>query len=470
MQLFLNFFLTPLFATFVFIAGLYPIAVKIGFTDKPCHRKQHKTPTPLIGGLAIYLALLVTLFLNIDVQPHQIAFITAITLLVGVGLVDDYKNLGVKIRLVTQIAAALIMTEYAEIKIESVGDLFGFGAIHLGMFAIPFTVFAVVGGINAFNMIDGMDGLAGSLILISIASLAGISWLTHDNVLFNYCLILGACIVAFLSLNLRIFGRSNAKVFLGDTGSTMFGFTVCWLAIDASQGESSLIAPSTVLWIIALPLLDSVCIMLRRLIKGRSPFAPDREHLHHIFTVAGYSNNATLLIILAISLTLSIVGIVADRYLAVPEPILFWIFMLLFLGYYWLMSYAWKVMKISRYLRDTRITDRRDDNQRKQDGQRSGSDRRYIPSRHELEKFYKASGLMAGLLRQPFRKNAASAKKNTTKNDAEALKNEYSADDKRNIPTEKPAAHDKGNQNSDTSKPTESRSLLVESASTIQPS
>ena len=405
MHMLLNFFLTPLFATLVFIAGLYPFAVKIGFTDKPCHRKQHKTPTPLIGGLAIYLALLVTLLPNINIQPNQIAFISAITLLVGVGLVDDYKSLGVKVRLVAQIAAALIMTEYADIKIENLGNLFGFGAIHLGIFAVPFTVFAVVGGINAFNMIDGMDGLAGSLTLISIASLAALSWTSHDATLFSYCLIFGACIVAFLSLNLRIFGRPNAKVFLGDTGSTMFGFSVCWLAISASQGGHGLIAPSTVLWIIALPLLDSVCIMLRRLVKGRSPFAPDREHLHHIFTVAGYGNNATLLIILALSLGLSVVGITADRYLGVPELVLFGLFMLLFVGYYWLMSHAWKVMKISRYIEDMKKPDRRAaTSQSIPREQRSGRDRRYAPSKQDLENYYKAGGFMAALLRQPFPK------------------------------------------------------------------
>jgi UDP-GlcNAc:undecaprenyl-phosphate/decaprenyl-phosphate GlcNAc-1-phosphate transferase len=405
MQIFFNFFLTPLLASLFFIAGLYPVAVKIGFTDKPCHRKQHKTPTPLIGGLAIYLALLLTPFLvDISIRPHQIAFISAISLLVGVGLVDDYRNLGVKVRLLAQIAAALIMTEYADIKIENVGNLLGFGAIHLGIFAVPFTIFAVVGGINAFNMIDGMDGLAGSLTLIAMVSLAGVCWLSHHDTLFCYCLIFSACIVAFLSLNLRIFGRSNAKVFLGDTGSTMFGFTVCWLAIDASQGDNSLVAPSIVLWVIALPLFDSVCIMLRRLMKGKSPFNPDREHLHHIFTVAGYSNNATLLIILAISITLSIVGITASRYLAVPEPILFGIFMLLFVGYYWLMNHAWKVMKICRYIEDMKKPDRRADSQIKSGDQRSGRDRRYVPSKQELVNYYKSGSFMAGLLRQPFSK------------------------------------------------------------------
>jgi UDP-GlcNAc:undecaprenyl-phosphate GlcNAc-1-phosphate transferase len=80
--------------------------------------------------------------------------------------------------------------------------------------------------------------------------------------------------LAFLLFNLRIFGRSSAKIFLGDTGSTLFGFIVCWLLIDVSQGEKNLISPITALWIMALPLFDSVCIMLRRISKGRSPFAP----------------------------------------------------------------------------------------------------------------------------------------------------------------------------------------------------
>jgi UDP-GlcNAc:undecaprenyl-phosphate GlcNAc-1-phosphate transferase len=387
--MFFNFFFIPVLATLAFIAALYDYAVKIGFTDNPCHRKQHKNPTPLIGGLAIYLAILVTFLFNINLLPHQIAFISAVTLLVCVGLIDDYKTLDFKIRLIAQIAAGLIMTEYAHIKIENLGNLFSFGDIYLGIFATAFTVFAVVGGINAFNMIDGMDGLAGSLTLISISSLATVSWLSHDENLFSYCLIFVASIVAFLSLNLRIIGRSNAKIFLGDTGSTLLGFSVCWLAIGASQGENSLITPSTVLWIIAVPLIDSVCIMLRRIRKGKSPFNPDREHLHHIFNVAGCSNNSTLMIILIISLSLSITGITANLYFGIPESALFWSFMFLFACHYWLMNHAWKIMKISRYLRSTRLRDRRIESQIIIEDQRSGSDRRYVPTEYELEKFYR---------------------------------------------------------------------------------
>ncbi|WP_448506388.1 UDP-N-acetylglucosamine--undecaprenyl-phosphate N-acetylglucosaminephosphotransferase [Immundisolibacter sp.] len=402
--MFLIFFLMPLLATVFFIFALYPCALKIGFTDKPCHRKQHQKHTPLIGGIAIYFAILITLFFNNNPLPNQTAFIAAATLLVCVGLIDDYKGLGVKIRLIAQIAAVLIMAEFAHVKISDLGDLLGLGNIRLGNYATVFTLFAVVGGINAFNMIDGIDGLAGSLTLISIASIAAISWIFQDWVLFKFCLIFIASILAFLLFNLRIFGRSSAKIFLGDTGSTLLGFTVCWLSIDASQGEKNLITPTTVLWIIALPLFDSVCIMLRRLRKGRSPFNPDREHLHHVFHVAGYSINQTLGIMLIFSFGLSFTGIIASLFLKIPEPALFGFFILLFVSHYWLIDNAWMIIKISRYLNRTKAFDRRVENKRTEVDMRSKIDRRYIPTQQELEKIDKYNEFFrAALLRQHFR-------------------------------------------------------------------
>jgi UDP-GlcNAc:undecaprenyl-phosphate/decaprenyl-phosphate GlcNAc-1-phosphate transferase len=386
--MFLNFFLIPICATFIFITALYPLAVNVGFTDKPCHRKQHKKPIPLIGGLAIYLTLLASTFLTNHPLPHQIAFVVAATILISVGLIDDYRGLGVKIRLIAQIAAGLIMTQVADIKIDNLGDLLGFGELHLGFFASAFTVFAIVGGINAFNMVDGMDGLAGSLSLISIASLAGVSWISQDFNTFSFCLIFIAALIAFLSLNLRIFGRSNAKIFLGDSGSTLLGFTICWLAIGSSQGEQALITPPTVLWIMALPLMDSVCIMLRRLRKGRSPFQPDREHLHHIFHVAGLSNNLILKILVFISLSLAVIGLTGSHYLGVPKSAMFWLFLFLFATHYWLMSKAWTIMKITRFLLATRTSERRVRNIEVTNNRRSGVERRLIPTENELEKYH----------------------------------------------------------------------------------
>lgn len=344
-------FFTALLATIILIFALYPCAKKIGLMDEPDHRKHHHRSTPLIGGLAIYLALLITLGFRDIPLPNQTAFILASTLLVCVGLIDDYKGLGVRIRLVAQITAVLIMTEIADIKIVNLGDLLGFGTINLGPFSTVFTVFAVVGGINAFNMIDGIDGLAGSLTLVSLGSIAAVSWYFQELALLYYCIVFIASIIAFLLFNLRIFGRSNGAIFLGDTGSTLLGFTVCWLTIYASEEAHRIIKPATVLWIMALPLFDSICIMSRRISKGKSPFAPDRNHLHHILAAADFTTNQTLLIMLFFSVGLSITGITASLFFNINEQVLFASFLLLFACHYFGMVHAWKLMKIVRLIR-----------------------------------------------------------------------------------------------------------------------
>lgn len=385
----INFFLVPLFATLFFIAALYPLAVKMGFTDKPCHRKQHKKPTPLIGGFAIYSALLATVLLTINPLPHQSEFFVAATLLMLVGLLDDYRGIGVKVRLVAQMAAGLIMTQIAGIKVDTLGNLFGFGEIQLGDFATAFTVFAMVGGINAFNMIDGMDGLSGSLSLIAFATLAEMAWLAQDIAMYNFCLMFMAALIVFLAFNLRIAGRPNAKIFLGDSGSTFLGFAIFWLAISALHGEHSQMAPPMVLWITALPLMDSVCVMLRRLIKGRSPFQPDREHLHHIFHVAGFGINVTLAILVFVSLSLVMIGITVNHYFSDPDPILFGLFMLLFAVHSWMMGKAWTLIKITRYVLATGRPDRRIQHIIVADDRRSGDNRRFIPSGQEIKDFRK---------------------------------------------------------------------------------
>jgi UDP-GlcNAc:undecaprenyl-phosphate GlcNAc-1-phosphate transferase len=348
-------FIVPLLATIIFIFALTPYAKIIGLMDEPDHRKHHTHSTPLIGGLAIYLALLLTLeFIPIPL-PHQTAFICAATLLAGVGLIDDYRGLSVKIRLITQIVAALIMTEIADIKVIDLGNLLGFGIFDLGIFSTVFTVFSVVGGINAFNMIDGIDGLAGSLALVSIGSIAVISWYCQECILLSYGLIFIAAITAFLLFNLRIFGRSNGAVFLGDTGSTLLGFSACWLAIYASQGAHKIITPTTVLWIIALPLFDSICIMSRRMMKGGSPFTPDRQHLHHILAVVGYTTNQSLLIILFFAVVLAAIGITADLFFNIKEQVSFFFFLLLFFCHYMGMIHAWKLMKIVRFVKSINL-------------------------------------------------------------------------------------------------------------------
>ena len=328
--------LTALLLSIVFILALYPCAIKLGFIDPPCSRKQHEQPTPPIGGLAIFLGSLLTMYF-FDIQiPHQSAFISAMALLVLVGAIDDNRELNVKVRLLAQIIAALIMSEIADIKITSLGDLLGFGPVQITThYSTLLTVFAVVGGINAFNMIDGIDGLAGSSSMISIALTAAIALSFNNFIVLNACLLFIGAIAAFLLFNLRILGRKRALIFLGDSGSTLLGFVICWLVISASQGQERFISPVLVLWIIALPLFDSISIMLHRIRKGQSPFKPDRKHLHHILLSKDFSVNKTLSTILTITVVLAVGGIVASLFFNIEDKYLFTTFMLLFALFYW---------------------------------------------------------------------------------------------------------------------------------------
>lgn len=356
---------------------LRPLATKINLLDKPSSRKNHKGNIPLIGGLSIYLCLLV-IFYWLPVKNN--AYLVAATLIVGCGVIDDYKDLKHTIRLVIEIIAAWILVQWGGVEITHIGNLFAFGEIQLGGFSTIFTIFAIVGGINAFNMLDGIDGLAGGLSLIVFCLLFVIS--AEIPEILTLCTVFIPAICAFLLFNARLFGNEKASIFLGDAGSMLFGFTITYLAIVASQGEHKVIHPTTVLWLIAIPLFDSISIMIRRIAKGKSPFSPDREHFHHILTLAGYTVNQSLSIILTLSFCLGSLGILANIVLNQPEWKMFYLVMCFFFLYYWGMSHAWTVMKVARYLRE-KNTDRRKEERRKDNMPFTGNDRRATAERRD---------------------------------------------------------------------------------------
>ncbi len=339
----LLFGLISFFVTIALIIKLKPLAVKTGLIDVPDTRKQHSGHIPLIGGVTIFLSIVFTLFLGGLLNPHHLAYLAASIFLVTVGLIDDYKNIGTLPRFGTQIAAALIMINAGHVQIQNLGNLLGYGEIRLQQYSGLFTVFAVVGGINAFNMIDGMDGLAGSLALcVFLVIIFLCDAAAHSNIML-LSLLFVTSLTGFLYFNLRICGR-RASVFLGDTGSTLIGFSVCWFLIALSQGANRSIEPVTVLWILALPLMDTVAIMIRRIRQKRSPFAPDREHFHHILPVAGFSHNQTLVIILTVSILLTVFGL-SGEYFHIKTAVMFYGFLALFFIYLWAMSHAWQIMK-----------------------------------------------------------------------------------------------------------------------------
>ena len=398
------------FITFAAIMLARPAAFIIGLTDRPCSRKKHQGEIPLIGGVAIFFCIAYIILIHNLANPEAIAFLAAVAIIVVTGVIDDFKGLSVKPRIVAEIAATLIMIKWGGVEITSLGDLFGFGDIQLGYFSTLFTVFAVVGGINAFNMIDGIDGLAGGISFTVYFLLSLLCIVYKSSQSLQLCFILAPATAAFLLCNFPIKGRAKALTFLGDAGSMLFGFTICWLVISASQGDQKIISPATVLWLIAAPILDSFSIILRRIRKGRSPFAPDREHFHHILQVAGFGKYSILFILLGFTATLAVIGLMADRLLNIPESLMFYLFIIVFALYNWGMSHAWTLVKVARYLREDTIdrrkpkSDRRCTNMsplpfadRRISERRSGLDRRHQATRKEESHFKKVIPVLKSL-------------------------------------------------------------------------
>ncbi len=323
----------------------------LGVVDVPGGRKHHHGDIPLVGGLAMFGGLLVmALFALATGQFHNehAAFLAAVSLLVVTGFVDDRSGLSPRIRFVLQAIATLIMVYGADIRLDNFGNLFGFGDVITGPLAAPITVFAVLGVINAMNMIDGVDGLAGGVALIALlvfSAFAAASGYLHQTML----LPLACVIIGFMVFNLRTPWRSHASVFMGDAGSVLLGFALAWYAVDLAQAREAM-TPITAVWILGIPLMDTTSLMIRRVIKGRSPFAADREHLHHIVQRAGFTPGQTVVIVYALTLLLAAIG-VAGWWLGLPEYVMFYAFMTLSVFYLYGMLHAWKVMKKLRRLR-----------------------------------------------------------------------------------------------------------------------
>lgn len=299
---------------FASIIILRPIAVNWGLVDTPDNRKRHVGHIPLTGGLAIYLSTLTSVSLYVETSQHINLILISVSLMVFIGALDDKYDLSAKLRLIAQILIASILTFGTDIQIDSFGNLFGFGEITTGPFSGIITVMAIVAGINAFNMTDGIDGLAGTLSLISLLAIGLIITDLNMIVLIG---IISASVIVFLIFNLGLLSKKN-KIFMGDAGSMMLGLIVSWLLIVTTQSEPGVIKPVNALWFIAVPLIDMIVVMYRRLRKGQSPLVADREHLHHIFMEIGLNSRLALIFISFIALLLATVGTVFS-YLSINE-------------------------------------------------------------------------------------------------------------------------------------------------------
>lgn len=276
--------------------------------------------------------------------PHLSLYLICAGVLVFVGAMDDRFDISVKIRAVVQAVIAVVMMVIAKLHLGSLGCIFGPWELVLGPFGYFLTLFAVWAAINAFNMVDGIDGLLGGLSSVSFAAMGLILWFDGQTSLAMWCFAMIAAILPYIMLNLGILGR-RYKVFMGDAGSTLIGFTVIWLLLETTQGKTHSISPVTALWIIAIPLMDMVAIMYRRLRKGMSPFSPDRQHIHHLVMRAGFTSRQAFVLITLAAAILAGVGVTAEYSHFVPEWVMLVLFLLAFFLYGYCIKRAWKVAR-----------------------------------------------------------------------------------------------------------------------------
>ena len=327
----------------VAISLIRPFAVNINLVDIPNNRKRHIGNIPLVGGISMFVAIVVGLLTTqIDINEQR-NLLLAMIIVVGVGVLDDHQDLSTRSRILTHVIAVLVVVIFDSVVLNSLGSIFGLGELKLHTWAIFFTVFSIIGVMNAINMSDGIDGLSGFLSLISLLFIAYFSYIGGRADYLMIALLVCATLVSFLLFNLGVFGKSR-KVFMGDAGTTLLGLIIAVLFIKLSQGSNPAYRPVTTLWLLAIPLIDTFAIMLRRIIKGKSPFKADREHLHHFFIRSGMSERKALIAIVTLSCSMAFLGSWMELN-HIPEWKMFALFILIFLLYFFMVMHAWKVMK-----------------------------------------------------------------------------------------------------------------------------
>ncbi|MFA0112043.1 UDP-N-acetylglucosamine--undecaprenyl-phosphate N-acetylglucosaminephosphotransferase [Vibrio breoganii] len=342
----LSLYIELIFTFFFSLTTLFfmrKFALNVGLVDKPNARKLHIGAIPLVGGISICISILYFLFNHPTIIIHTELYAASILILVVVGALDDKFDLSFKLRFLVQGGLSVAMMALGRMELSTAGDIFGTGTVLLGWFGYIVTIFAVVGAINAFNMVDGINGLLGALSSVTFGGLGYLMYYYGQYDLAYLCLVLIVIIFPYILLNLGVFG-GRRRVFMGDAGSMLIGFTVIWLLLLSSQENRPLMRPVTALWLIAVPLMDMASIMIRRIRRGDSPFKPDREHLHHIFQRVGFSSTNTLVIITTISLLYALVGILGEIY-NVSEYIMFYSFIACFFVYLIIIMRIWLITK-----------------------------------------------------------------------------------------------------------------------------
>ena len=287
--------------------GVIFLAARTGAMDAPDARKVHKKPIPRIGGIGIYAAFMAAIFsvlsfveVTAEVRTELIGLMVGGSLIVLVGVIDDYKNLPAKVKLVGQILAAAVLVIAFDVRIDFITDPFG-DYIYTEWLAIPVTIFWIVGLTNTVNLIDALDGL--SAWVSTIASIT----------IFLVALQQGILLVAVLTAALAgaafgflYYNFNPARIFMGDSGSMFLGYMLAGISVIGAVKSAATIALIVPILALGLPILDTTFAIVRRYRGGVPIFKPDKGHLHHRLLDLGFSQRQAVLLMYVISALLGL--------------------------------------------------------------------------------------------------------------------------------------------------------------------
>ena len=304
------FLIIPAIISFLLVPLIKKLAYKLIILDKPNSRKLHRKPIPNIGGIAIFISFLITVFYlkyftEINFENFNIIFLASLGV-ISIGLLDDLYNLSPLVRLMAQFFITIFIWNNG-ISISNLNFEYlnlGINSIKIpNIFSLLLTFFWVSGIVNAINWIDGLNGLASGVVILILIGIAKIAFFKNLIGLFLFSLILIGGSIGFLFHNLR-----PNNIIMGDNGSNFLGFQLSLLSLYAGSNNKDVfhssdltIFPIIPILLLGFPLLDMVRVILKRIKNKSTPFLPDRNHFHHILIDNNLSHKEVLFLIFSIT-------------------------------------------------------------------------------------------------------------------------------------------------------------------------
>ena len=286
------------------------IAIRTGAMDIPKdQRRMHKKPIPRLGGLAIYISIILSTIIFVEPLTMEIqAMLLGASVIVVSGLLDDTKGLTPTLKVIFQVIAAAIVM-FGGIKVSYISNFLGErgSVINIGLLSYPVSLLWIVGVTNAINLIDGLDGLADGVSAIASLCLAVISFMFGNQEIGVLCLILSGACSGFLPFNFN-----PAKIFMGDTGALLLGFMFSVITIEGVLKTAAAVAVAIPVLLLAVPISDTFFAIIRRSLSGKSITTADKGHLHHRIIALGYNHRETVLILYLMTLFFGVAAIVVS--------------------------------------------------------------------------------------------------------------------------------------------------------------